>query len=132
MKTVLSISIIALAILLSISAQDLLAADCSGDQILRMLNAGFSRVEVLDICGPVSSRQDLDDPITFRVITDTNVREGPSTVHGVVTTLGKGALVNVVGTTQGSREGSDAIWYRIAVDGKELGYVSGNLLEPAG
>jgi uncharacterized protein YgiM (DUF1202 family) len=129
MKTALCICVVALAImmLLPFSIEKVYAADCSGDQILRMLDAGFSREEVLDICGPVRGQQEgSPDKISFRVITDTNVRQGPSTEHGIVTTLSEGALVDVVGTSR-SR---DSIWYQIAVDGKELGYISGNLLEP--
>jgi hypothetical protein len=132
MKTIVFIIAITLSLLsaLSLSQEKAFGADCTGDQVLRMLDAGFSREEVIQICGPVAETR--QDRMTYRVTTTSNVRQGPSTEHPVVTTLDEGTLVDVLGKSRSGAAGSEMDWYRIAVNGKELGFISGKLIEPMG
>ena len=64
--------------------------------------------------------------IPYVVVTNANVRIGPSTESGVVKTLEKGAEINVLEVLD------DQKWYRIAYEGEEVGFVFGELIEPAG
>jgi hypothetical protein len=59
----------------------------------------------------------------YIMLKNSNVREGPSTNSPKVTMLRKGTQITVLG------EAPDG-WYRIARDGRELGFVYGKLIAP--
>ena len=58
----------------------------------------------------------------FWATVNANVREAPATDAGKVSTLPRGSQIEVTGKA--------ADWYRVAVNGKMLGYVFGSLLSP--
>ncbi len=63
-------------------------------------------------------------PAIYVTVKNANVRAGPSTGAARITTLRKGTRVTVLG------EATDGDWFRIARDGKALGYVYAPLIAP--
>ena len=65
-----------------------------------------------------------DTPTLYMTVTNANVRSHPSTRAKRIITLPRRSRVEVFGKVPG------APWYRIAVDGKELGYIYARLIKP--
>ena len=66
-----------------------------------------------------------DDPRMFVTVSDTNVRERPTTKSGKIATLPRRSKVEVVGKVPGSP------WYRIVRKGSGIGFVHAKLIQPA-
>ena len=67
----------------------------------------------------------FDDPRMFVTVSDTNVRERPTTKSGKIATLPRRSKVEVVGKVPGSP------WYRIVRKGSGIGFVHAKLIQPA-
>ena len=61
-------------------------------------------------------------PTIYVTVKNANVRAGPSTGAARIVTLPKGTSVTVLGTA------ADGDWFRIARDGKAMGYVYAPLI----
>lgn len=93
------------------------------DPLLLEIGTGIRRGDILLKTGHTAVALDDDDhkdltPYFLSDCAECNVRYGPSTEYGIITTLKGGDIVYVVSTAEDD-------WKRILLQGDEYGYVSG-------
>jgi uncharacterized protein YraI len=92
-----------------------------------VVGEGGGTVASVAAAAPAASQASSDpasQPPVFVTVRNSNVRAGPSTDTERLITLPVGTRVEVLDTAAGGE------WYRIAQDGRALGYVYAPLLEP--